>query len=73
MDIAHAMHGLETLGDLNKGIDDLHEIAGEAHIQWLAINQLHQQESFVHLEQHALTDFQIIGSAKIRMGELPRD
>ena len=70
MDEAELVHRLETLGRLDENVDDRHHVGRRAHVERLAVHQLHDQIRFGHFQQQRLDDLQLVGPAKIRMIEL---
>src|SRR5665213_1444385 len=69
MDIAQLMHGLQTLGGLNKRIDNVHQPLGRTHVQGQSVDEFHEQESLVDFHQQGLVDLQIESLAQIGMIE----
>ena len=43
------------------------------HVERLAVDQLHHQERFGHLQQQRLADLQLEAAAQVGVGELPGD
>jgi hypothetical protein len=66
--VPHLVHRLQSLGSVDEGLEDVHHLGGRADIQWLAIDQLHEQEGFGHLQEHGLYDFQLEGAAQVGVG-----
>ena len=56
MGISECVHGPQTLGRLDEGIDDLHHLPGRPHIKRPAIHQFHDQERFLRLHQEVTRD-----------------
>src|SRR5690606_21111449 len=67
------VHRLQAVGCLDEGVDDVDQRRRQPLVQGLAVDQLHDEEGFVDLQQHGFVNLQVVRAAKVRVDELPGD